>query len=232
MPLLETRDLVKHYHLGKQVVRALNGVSLKVESGEFVAVMGPSGSGKTTLLSLIGCLDSPTSGTVLLNGTDVSRLAEKDLPRIRRSHIGFVFQHFNLIPTLTALENVMLPLKYSHMPRGEAVSCAKEILEGVGMYERVSHRPSELSGGEQQRVAIARALVRRPVLVLADEPTGELDTDTGLQIIELMKQFNQTLGNTFIVVTHDALLAQKAGRIIRLKDGMIEVENDASGGIV
>lgn len=232
MTLLETRDLVKHYRLGKQVVRALNGVSLKVESGEFVAVMGPSGSGKTTLLSLIGCLDSPTSGTVLLNGIEVSSIAEKNLPQVRRSLIGFVFQHFNLIPTLTALENVILPLKYSKTPREEAVGRAKEMLEAVGMPERVHHRPSELSGGEQQRVAIARALVRRPVLVLADEPTGELDTNTGLQIIELMKQFNQTLGQTFIVVTHDTLLAQKAGRIIRLKDGMIDVENDASGGIV
>jgi putative ABC transport system ATP-binding protein len=224
MPLLETFDIVKHYQLGKQVVCALNGVTLRIEPGAFVAIMGPSGSGKTTLLSMIGCLDRPSSGRIILDGIEVSGLAERDLHRVRRSAIGFVFQRFNLIPTLTALENVVLPLKYSRVPRREAVDRAREMLEAVQMAGRLEHRPVELSGGEQQRVAIARALVRRPSLVLADEPTGELDTDTGLRIIDLMKHFNDTMGQTIITVTHDPMLAQRAGRIIRLRDGRIEGE--------
>ncbi|MBI4329038.1 MAG: ABC transporter ATP-binding protein [Chloroflexi bacterium] len=222
MPVVETRDLVKRYRMGRYDVPALNGVTLRVEAGEFIAIMGRSGSGKSTLLNLIGCLDRPTSGAVLLVGQEVSRALERDLPRIRREEVGFVFQHFNLIPTLTTLENVLLPLRYARVAQGLARQRAKEMLESVEMGHRLDHRPAELSGGEQQRVAIARALVNRPAVVLADEPTGEVDTQTALTIIQLMMHLNQTLGQTFLVVTHDRMVAEHAQRIVHLKDGRIE----------
>ena len=224
MAIVETRELVKRYHVGSQEVHALNGVTIQVEPGEFVAVMGPSGSGKSTLLNLIGCLDRPTSGDVFLNGLRVSSAPERGLPRTRREHVGFVFQHFNLIPTLTALENVMLPLRYARMPAAEAQRRAIELLEALEMEQRVRHRPQELSGGEQQRVAIARALANRPTVVLADEPTGDVDTRTALGIIRLMKHLNETQGQTFLIVTHDGMVAEHTERIIRLKDGRVETD--------
>lgn len=222
MSIVETLDLVKVYRMGSQNVRALDGVTLNIEHGEFVAFMGRSGSGKSTLLNLIGCLDRPTSGAVLLDGVDVTKLPERALPKIRCSRIGFVFQHFNLIPTLTAQENVLLPLKYARISASEAPRRAIEMLEAVEIGHRLRHRPTELSGGEQQRVAIARALVNRPAVVLADEPTGEVDSQTAASIVALMKHLNETLGQTFLVVTHDPQVAESAKRVIRMKDGRIE----------
>jgi len=222
VPILETRDLIKHYRLGNREVPALNGVTLQVEHGTFLAIMGRSGSGKSTLLNLVGCLDRPTNGEIVLGGVELTRVVRRDLPRIRRKELGFVFQHFHLLPTLTALENVMLPLRYDGIAAREARSRANETLEAVSMGHRLGHRPTELSGGESQRVAIARALVNRPRLVLADEPTGDLDTETASSIIGLMKQLNHALGQTFLIVTHDPMVAQQAGRIICLKDGRIE----------
>ena len=225
MPLIETHDLVKEYRLGKQTVRALNHLTLSIEAGEFVALMGRSGSGKSTLLHLLGALDRPTSGTVLLDGIDLATAPEAELPRIRRSKVGFVFQHFNLIQTLTAIENVMLPLKYARVPKAEARTRAQELLEAVDMAERLDHRPSELSGGEQQRVAIARALVNKPGVLLADEPTGEVDSQTSATIMTLVQDLNRRLGHTVIIVTHDPVVAGYARRIIRLKDGAIEKDS-------
>lgn len=222
MPIVETAELVKRYRLGSQEVRALNGVTMRVERGEFVAIMGRSGSGKSTLLNLVGCLDRPTSGTVLLNGTQVGLLRERDLPRVRRQEVGFVFQHFNLITALSALENVMLPLRYARVPGAEARRRAIEVLTAMGIEARLRHRPNELSGGEQQRVAIARALVNRPAVVLADEPTGDLDTGTAVEIIRLMKRLSETQRQTFLIVTHDPLVAKHCARVIRMKDGLIE----------
>lgn len=222
MSILETRDLVKRYRMGQQEVHALNGVTLLVETGDFVAIMGRSGSGKSTLLNMVGCLDRPTSGSVYLDGAEVSALPEQELPKIRRQKVGFVFQHFNLVPTLTALENVMLPLKYAHVPSGEARRRATDMLAAIEMSDRLNHRPSQLSGGEQQRVAIARALVNHPAVVLADEPTGEVDTQTAVNIIQLMKRLNESMQQTLLIVTHDSMVAETAKRIIRLKDGRIE----------
>ena len=222
MAIVETRDLVKRYRLGTQEVDALNGVTLRVEQGEFIAVMGRSGSGKSTLLNLMGCLDRPTSGQVFLKGMQVSSAPERDLPKIRRELVGFVFQHFNLIPTLNALENVMLPLRYARLGASEARSRATEMLEAMEMEHRLNHRPLELSGGEQQRVAIARALVNQPSVVLADEPTGDVDTQTAMAIIGLMKRLNETQGQTFVVVTHDAMVAGHAQRVVQMKDGRID----------
>lgn len=222
MAIVETRDLTKRYRLGKQEVHALNGVTLKVEPGEFVAIMGRSGSGKSTLLNLIGCLDRPTDGQVFLNGLEVSRARGRDLPWIRRHEVGFVFQHFNLIPTLNTLENVMLPLRYARLPKMEARRRAIEMLEAMEMERRLRHRPLELSGGEQQRVAIARALVHDPAIVLADEPTGDVDTQTAMAILGLMKRLNETHGQTFLIVTHDSMVGEQARRTIYLKDGRVE----------
>ena len=222
MPVVETQEVVKTYRLGHQPVHALNGVTLRVEPGEFIAIIGRSGSGKSTLLNLIGCLDRPTSGTVWLDGEEISYLPEKALPRIRRQKVGFVFQHFNLIPTLNALENVALPLRYAHIPAEKARHRATDMLEAVEMAHRLAHRPPELSGGEQQRVAIARALVNHPAVVLADEPTGEVDTQTAATILQLMKHLNATLGQTFLIVSHDPMVAEQARRVIRIRDGRIE----------
>ena len=228
MPVIETLDLVKEYRLGKQTVRALNHLTISIKAGEFVALMGRSGSGKSTLLHLLGALDRPTSGTVLLDGIDLTAAAEAELPRIRRSKVGFVFQHFNLIQTLTAIENVMLPLKYARVPKAEARTRARELLEAVDMAERLDHRPSELSGGEQQRVAIARALVNKPGVLLADEPTGEVDSQTSATIMALVQDLNRRLGHTVIIVTHDPVVAGYARRIIHLKDGAIENDSQTA----
>ena len=219
---IEVRGLHKVYRTGKVEVHALRGIDLTVEMGEFICVMGRSGSGKSTLLNMIGCLDRPTSGTVIVDGIDVTNVKRSQLPGIRSRKIGFVFQQYNLIPTMTALENVMLPLRYAQVPSHQRRVLALKSLTGVGLAERYRHRPSELSGGEQQRVAIARALVNRPAVVLADEPTGELDSHTALEIVLMMKELNREQGQAFIIVTHDPLVANEASRLIRLQDGMIE----------
>jgi putative ABC transport system ATP-binding protein len=214
--------------MGGEVVRALDGVDLVVERGSMVAIMGRSGSGKTTLLNILGGLDRPDEGQVVLDGVDITRLNGRALTRVRREKVGFVFQEFNLIPTLTALENVELPMRYARVPPGQRRQRALEALARVGLAHRAHHRPSQLSGGEQQRVAIARALVMRPALVLADEPTGELDSQTAAQVIELMETLNRELGQTFLIVTHDPGLARHCGRIIRMQDGRIISDEHAA----
>ncbi|HXG41577.1 MAG TPA: ABC transporter ATP-binding protein [Dehalococcoidia bacterium] len=219
--IIEARGLVKTYRLGGGVVRALDHVDLTVERGELMAVMGRSGSGKTTLLNVLGGLDRPDEGQVVIDGVDIARLNGRQLPRLRREKVGFVFQEFNLIPTLTALENVELPLRYAGVPRAERRRRAMEALALVGMDHRARHRPSQLSGGEQQRVALARALVSRPAIVLADEPTGELDTHTAAQVMELVQRLNRETGQTFIIVTHDPAIAQRCRRVVRMEDGRI-----------
>jgi putative ABC transport system ATP-binding protein len=224
MPIVETHDLVKIYKMGKNQVNALNGLTFYVERGDFISIMGRSGSGKSTLLNMLGCLDRPTSGSVLIDNVDVTHLPKRALPRVRREKIGFVFQHFNLVPSLTALENVMLPLRYAGVRGGERARRAREALEHVGLAARANHRPAELSGGEQQRVAVARAIVTRPAIVLGDEVTGELDTKTSRAVIELLRQFNRELEQTFILVTHDPMVAAQTNRVIHLLDGQVESE--------
>ncbi|HEX9437054.1 MAG TPA: ABC transporter ATP-binding protein [Candidatus Limnocylindria bacterium] len=219
-PAIETRGLVKHYRRGPTLVRAVDGLDVRIERGEFVAVVGRSGSGKTTLLDCLGLLLTPTGGQVLLEGAETSRLGGNARAALRAKRIGFVFQEFNLLPGLTALENVLLPLRYAG-GNGEGRRRGETLLEEVGLGGRVSHRPSELSGGEQQRVAIARSLVNDPAIVLADEPTGELDTDTADELVALMRRVNRERGATFVVVTHDADLAARADRVIRLQDGRV-----------
>jgi putative ABC transport system ATP-binding protein len=219
--ILQLADVTRVYRLGGETVRALDGVNLTVSRGEFLAVMGRSGSGKSTLLNVIGCLDRPTSGTILLDGIDVTRLAKSELPRIRRQKLGFVFQLFNLIPTLTALENVMLPMEYAGVSEKTRRLQAQAALDAVGLADRLSHRPAELSGGQAQRVAIARALAPQPAIVLADEPTGALDSQSARAVIGLMRQFNQSRRQTFIIVTHDQQVAEQTNRIVRLSDGRV-----------
>ena len=221
MAILETKSLKKYYRMGKEMVHALDGVDLRVDKGEFISILGPSGSGKTTLLNMIGCLDRPTEGQILLGGKDVTRFSRGKLTEIRSQKIGFVFQEFDLIPTLTALENVMLPLKYQGVSRNERRKRAGEALEKVGLEKRLRHRPAQLSGGEQQRVAVARALVTHPEIILADEPTGELDSHTGEQLIARLRKLNQETDQTFIFVTHDSVLAEATDRQIRMTDGKI-----------
>lgn len=224
MPIVETRDLVKTYKMGGTVVRALDGLNMTVEAGEFMAIMGRSGSGKSTLLNMLGCLDRPTSGAVIIDGTDVSKARKSQLPKIRREKIGFVFQHFNLLPTLTALENVMLPLKYAGVNGGERKRRALQALEQVGLDHRANHRPAEMSGGEQQRASVARAIVTKPAIVLGDELTGELDSKTSRAVIELLRQFNRDTHQTFVLVTHDPAVAEQTDRVVHLMDGKVESE--------
>ncbi len=220
-PILIVKGLRKIYRLGGGIVRALDGVDLEIRKGEMVAIMGRSGSGKTTLLNVLGGLDLPEEGQVILDGVDITRLNGRRLTPLRRQKVGFVFQEFNLIPTLTAVENVELPLRYAGVPRGQRRKKALEALEWVGMLSRAHHRPAQLSGGEQQRVAIARALVSRPALVLADEPTGELDSQTASQIMGLLLSLNRELEQTFVIVTHDPGLTRYCDRILRMEDGRI-----------
>jgi putative ABC transport system ATP-binding protein len=221
--ILKIEELFKSYSLGRLDVPVLHDINLAVDAGEFAAIMGPSGSGKSTLMNLIGCLDRPTSGKILIGGEDISLLSETDLARIRGERVGFVFQTFNLISRLTALKNVELPMIYQDMQRAERLKRAAELLEVLGLTDRTDHKPSELSGGERQRVAIARALVNEPDILLADEPTGNLDSKTGLEIMQIFNKLHSE-GRTIIMVTHDRALAENCDRIIRLKDGRIEDE--------
>ncbi|WP_022836461.1 ABC transporter ATP-binding protein [Salisaeta longa] len=220
-PLIEVVDLKKRYLMGSEEVWALDGVSLNIQAGEYIAIMGPSGSGKSTFMNMLGCLDTPTSGTYYLNGTDVSHLSDDELAEIRNREIGFIFQTFNLLPRVDCLRNVEVPLVYAGMPRHERRQRAAEILTDVGLGDRLTHKPNELSGGQRQRVATARALANRPSLVLADEPTGNLDTETGDEIMRLFEALYRQ-GNTLLVVTHEEDIAQHARRIIRLRDGKLE----------
>ena len=225
-PLIRARALRKTYHVGDQVVHALDGLDLDIGTNEYVALMGPSGSGKSTLMNMLGCLDSPTSGTYALNGHDVSRLEDDALADIRNREIGFVFQTFNLLPRYTALENVALPMVYAGFSKAERISRAEEVLYQVGLGDRMDHRPNELSGGQRQRVAVGRALVMRPSIILADEPTGNLDSATSEEVMELFGDI-QKAGNTVILVTHEEDIAAYAHRVVRLRDG--RVESDVRG---
>ena len=223
MPLIETVDLWKTYVMGSEEIHALRGVSISIERGEYVAIMGPSGSGKSTLMNLIGCLDTPSKGSYLLNGKQVSQMNDNELARIRNEEIGFVFQTFNLLPRATALHNVELPLVYAGVSSADRQQRAKLALDKVELTSRMTHRPNELSGGQRQRVAIARALVNNPSILLADEPTGNLDSKTGVEIMALFERLHQT-GNTIVLVTHEADVAAHAHRTIYVRDG--QVEND------
>lgn len=217
-PLIQIEKLSKWYKLGGETVKALDEVSLTVDRGEFLAIIGPSGSGKSTLMNLIGCLDLPTSGTYLLDGEDIGKLKDQQLATIRNRKIGFIFQGFNLLSRLTALENVELPLVYRGISVKERRTIAYESLEKVGLKDRAHHKPSQLSGGQQQRVAIARALAGQPQILLADEPTGALDSKTGQEVIDILKSLNQA-GHTILLITHDLTIAKQAKRIVRIQDG-------------
>ncbi|MEZ5316447.1 MAG: ABC transporter ATP-binding protein [Vicinamibacterales bacterium] len=221
MPLIETKDLWKTYEMGQEQVHALRGVSIAIERGEYVAIMGPSGSGKSTLMNLIGCLDTPSKGSYLLNGKQVSQMNDDELARIRNEEIGFVFQTFNLLPRATALHNVELPLIYAGVSAKDRAQRAEESLAKVELTDRKTHRPNQLSGGQRQRVAIARALVNNPSILLADEPTGNLDSKTGVEIMALFERLHQS-GNTIILVTHEADIAMHAHRVIHIRDGQVE----------
>ena len=221
MELITTQDLWKTYVMGSEEIHALRGVSINIEKGEYVAIMGPSGSGKSTLMNLIGCLDTPTKGSYLLNGKEVASMNDDELARIRNEEIGFVFQTFNLLPRATALHNVELPLVYAGVSGKDRLERAKAALDKVELSQRASHKPNELSGGQRQRVAIARALVNNPSILLADEPTGNLDSKTGVEIMAVFKRLYEA-GNTIILVTHEADIAAHAHRVISIRDGQVE----------
>ena len=220
--ILEAKDVEKTYQMGKVTVAALKGVTLDIKEGEFAVIFGPSGSGKSTLLHVLGGLDRPDKGSIYVDGTNLSTLNDAKLAEIRLHKIGFVFQFFNLLPKLSALANVELPLTLADVSEKESMRKATEMLELVGLRDRIHHRPTELSGGEQQRVAIARALINDPKIVLADEPTGNLDTTTGWDVVRLMKRLNEEKGQTFVVVTHDQSVAETADRMIQIKDGVVQ----------
>lgn len=218
--VIKIRNIVRDFKLGQEIIHVLKGIDLDIDSGEYVAIMGPSGSGKSTLMNIIGCLDTATSGTYVLNGKDVSKMSDDELADIRNSEIGFVFQTFNLLPRTTALENVALPMVYAGVSKTDRTKRAMEVLENVGLLDRVNHKPNELSGGQRQRVAIGRALINKPSIILADEPTGNLDSKTSLEILHLFEEIHKA-GNTVIMVTHEEDVAARAKRTIRLIDGMI-----------
>jgi putative ABC transport system ATP-binding protein len=219
--VIQTRNLIKELPLGSYTVHALRGVDLDIQAGEIVSIVGPSGSGKSTLLGLIGGLDTPTSGSIAIDGIDITRMNEDQLTEIRNEKIGFIFQFFNLIPTLTALENVALPIQFARKRQFNPEKRARDLLTMLGMGDRMRHRPSELSGGQQQRVAIARALANNPPILLADEPTGNLDTESGAMVLEALQTIREQSGTTVVIVTHDMHLAQHADRIITLVDGQV-----------
>lgn len=223
------KAIVKSYTIGKEQVEVLKGIDLRIRKGEFTAIMGPSGSGKSTLMNIIGCLDRPTSGEYFLNGDPVSKYDENKLARVRNRAIGFVFQQFHLLPRLTAIKNVELPMIYAGIPKKEREQLAEEALEKVGLSERMGHLPNELSGGQKQRVAIARAIVNQPGLILADEPTGALDTKTGAQIMELFTTLNREEGTTIAVVTHEREVAEYAERIVHVRDGILVQDEHRAG---
>ena len=222
--MIETKNLIKEYEVGSQKVRALNGINLSVDKGEFISIMGPSGSGKTTLMNIIGCLDTPTDGSYSLNNQIVSKLSDNQLAKIRNKEIGFVFQSFHLLARNSALNNVMLPLKYAGCKETEAKKRCNDALDKVGLSDRKNHSPAELSGGQQQRVAIARALVNNPSILFADEPTGNLDSKTGADVMSLFKELNQG-GQTIILITHEDSIAEQSNRIITIMDGLIKSDN-------
>lgn len=221
-PVISVRDLVKEFKLGREIIAAVDGVSLTVQSGEIISIVGPSGSGKSTLLGLIGGLDSPTSGSIAIAGVEISGMNERDLTNIRNEKLGFVFQFFNLIPTLSALENVALPIQFARQRRFNPEERARELLTHLGLGDRLKHRPQQLSGGEQQRVAIARALANSPPILLADEPTGNLNSEASELVIDAIKQVHRDYGTTVIIVTHNRGVAREAERILTLVDGKIE----------
>jgi putative ABC transport system ATP-binding protein len=220
-PLITINDIGRKYVIGTEVIHALKSVSLTINKGEFVALMGPSGSGKSTLMNILGCLDTPTKGEYILNGIDVSHMTENDLAEVRNTEIGFVFQTFNLLPRNTALDNVALPLVYAGISKEKRLERARQTLENVGLGNRIDHKPNELSGGQRQRVAVARALINDPSIILADEPTGNLDTKTSIEIMGLIEDIHDK-GNTIILVTHEEDIAMHAHRIVRMRDGLIE----------
>ncbi|MFM2230737.1 MAG: putative transporter ATP-binding protein YknY [Bacteroidota bacterium] len=219
--LITIKDIKRDFQLGSETINVLKGIDLTINKGEYVALMGPSGSGKSTLMNLLGCLDTPTSGTYILNGKDVSKMHDDDLAEVRNKEIGFVFQTFNLLPRTTALDNVALPMVYAGYSKSDRHERAKEVLTQVGLSDRMDHQPNQLSGGQRQRVAVARALVNKPSIILADEPTGNLDSKTSVEIMKLFDDIHAN-GNTVILVTHEEDIAQYAHRIIRLRDGIIE----------
>ncbi|WP_286760389.1 ABC transporter ATP-binding protein [Salegentibacter sp. UBA1130] len=219
--VIEIRQITRDFPLGNEVVKVLKGIDLDIDRGEYVAIMGPSGSGKSTLMNLLGCLDTPTSGTYILNGKDASQMGDDELAEIRNKEIGFVFQTFNLLPRTTALENVALPMIYAGYNKADRKKRAEEVLINVGLGDRMDHKPNQLSGGQRQRVAVGRALVNKPSIILADEPTGNLDSKTSLEIMNLFDEIHAA-GNTVILVTHEEEVADHAHRVIRLRDGMVE----------
>ena len=219
--VIEIRDIIRDFQLGQETVHVLKGIDLDIKTGEYVAIMGPSGSGKSTLMNLLGCLDTPTAGSYILNGKDVSQMTDDDLADIRNTEIGFVFQTFNLLPRTTALDNVALPMVYAGKSKSDRIKRASQVLTDVGLADRMDHKPNQLSGGQRQRVAVGRALVNKPSIILADEPTGNLDSKTGHEIMKLFEDIHQA-GNTVIMVTHEEEIAAHAKRVIRLRDGVIE----------
>lgn len=219
--IIQLTNIAKNYKIGTEVIHALRSVSLEIYKNEYVALMGPSGSGKSTLMNVLGCLDSPSSGNYVLNGTSVAQMADNNLAEVRNKEIGFVFQSFNLLPRSTALDNIILPLVYAGIGKADRLLRGKEVLEQVGLGDRLTHKPNELSGGQRQRVAIARALVNHPAIILADEPTGNLDSKTSIEIMGLFEEIHKK-GNTIILVTHEEDIAKYAHRIVRLKDGIVE----------